>query len=132
MTFPNQTTINNFQFSPDYHIDRILFRQIIGTVTDAYYFRPHVRWTAAEVGPGTLTLSAAGILSFAMESVSTPSGSTPLGFELDPTVTWAHKDGFSASLEYAVLFPFSAFDNTVLDLTPHPAQSLRLLLVYAF
>ena len=30
---PYANTINNFQFSPDYHIDRILFRKIIGTVT---------------------------------------------------------------------------------------------------
>ena len=40
---PRDHTVDNFRFHPDYHIDQILFREIIGTVTDAIYVRPHVR-----------------------------------------------------------------------------------------
>ena len=49
-----------------------------------------------------------------------------------PHVTWGHQDGFSIVLEYAVLFPFSAFNNPALGLTAQPAQLLRLRLNYAF
>ncbi|HEX7598836.1 MAG TPA: TIGR04551 family protein, partial [Polyangia bacterium] len=32
--------LNDFHFSPEYHVDEILFRRILGTVTNAIYFKP--------------------------------------------------------------------------------------------
>ena len=32
--------IRDFKFSPDYHVDQILFRHILGTVTNAIYVKP--------------------------------------------------------------------------------------------
>ena len=40
---PSDMTIDNFRFSPDYHVDLILWRRIVGTVTDGVYLRPSVR-----------------------------------------------------------------------------------------
>jgi uncharacterized protein (TIGR04551 family) len=131
-SYPRDLTADNFRFHPDYRVDRILFRELIGTITDAVYLRPHVRWNAGDFGPGHLVLSAAGVLSFAMEPTSTPSGQRALGFELDPTVTWTHDDGFSAVLEHAVLFPFAAFDNPAEGKTARPAQLVRLRLGWVF
>lgn len=131
-SFPNDLTVNDFRFHPDYRVDRILFREIIGTVTDAAYLRPHARWNAADFGPSHLSLSLAAIASFAIEPASTPSGSRPLGVELDPTVAWRHDDGFHAVLDYAVLFPLAAFDNPAEGKTAKPAQLLRLRLGWVF
>ncbi len=129
---PSDTTVNNFRFHPDYHIDEILFREIIGTVTDAVYIRPHVKTTLFEVGPGHLEAGAALIASWAVCPTSTPSGQRPLGTEIDPELRYASHDGFAATLDYAVFFPGTAFDNPVDHLTAHTAQAFRARVVFAF
>ena len=129
---PFDTTVNNFRFHPDYRIDRILFREIIGTVTDAIYLRPHARVVLARLGPGRLEASLAAIFSMAAEPASTPSGERLLGLELDPTVAYVTKDGFSGAIEYAVLFPFAGFDNPAAGLRARPAQLFRLRLGFGF
>ena len=51
---PRDRTVDNFRFHPDYHIDQILFREIIGTITDAIYIRPHAaRDASSRPAPGT-------------------------------------------------------------------------------
>jgi len=127
-TLPYDTTVDNFRFHSDYRIDRILFREIIGRVTDAYYFRPHVRWRIFDEPFGALTLSAYGVASFAVQSSSTPSGESPLGIEIDPSIVYETHEGFTAAIEYAVLFPLGGLDNPALGLTAKPAQLLRLRL----
>ena len=129
---PYDNRVDNFRFHPDYRIDRILFREIIGTVTDAVYLRPHLRWNMVRLGASWLSSSLAGIVSFATFAASTPGGKAPLGVELDPTLSYGSKDGFGAALEHAVLFPLAGLDNPQLGLRAKPAQLIRLRLTYAF
>ncbi len=129
---PRDNRIDNFRFSPNYRIDRILFRQIIGTVTDAVYVRPHARARLVEIGPGTLTASLALIASWAVEPTSTPSGKRALGGELAPSLGYRTRDGFITTLSYAVLFPGTGFDNPTMNLPAQTAQSLELLAGYLF
>src|SRR5690606_23442327 len=117
-------TVDNFRFHPDYRIDQILFREIIGTVTDAVYVRPSLRATLLAVGNGKLEAIAALILSRAVEPRSTPSGAAALGTELDPEVRYASRDGFVVNLAYGLLLPGAAFDGTALP--AKPAHALRL------
>jgi len=129
---PYDNNVDNFRFHPDYRIDRILFHEIIGTVTDAVYLRPHARYTLAKLGPSKLTAQLAAVISFAMNAASTPGQKAPLGLELDPTLTYGNRDGFNIALDHAVLFPFSGLDNPALNLPAKPAQSLRMRATYAF
>jgi uncharacterized protein (TIGR04551 family) len=129
---PYDNKVDNFRFHPDYRIDRILFREIIGTVTDAYYVRPHARWHVWRLSTGTLTASVAGIASWAVYASSTPGGKTPLGVEVDPTLAYSSKDGFGLALEYAVLFPLAGLDNPTQNLRARPAQLFRARLTFAF
>ncbi len=124
--------IDNFRFHPDYRIDRILFREIIGTVTDATYVRPHARVRLVDESSFRVTASAAAIASMANFAESTPGGKKPLGVELDPSLTYEHKDGFFATLDYAVLFPLSGLDNPQVGLFAKPAQLVRVRLNYVF
>jgi uncharacterized protein (TIGR04551 family) len=121
-----------FRFHSDYRIDRILFREIIGTVTDAVYIRPHMRWNIVRLGPSALTASLTCIASFAAFAASTPNQKAPLGIEVDPTLSYGAKDGFGAAIEHAVLFPLAGLDNTALRLKAQPAQLIRLRLTYSF
>jgi uncharacterized protein (TIGR04551 family) len=120
--------VDNFRFNPSYRIDKILFREIVGTVTDAFYFRPHASYRLWQHPHGELALALAAIASFSMEPTSTPGGERALGVELDPTLAYMHEDGFHALIEYAALFPMGGLSNPTLGLDAKPAQLLRLRL----
>jgi uncharacterized protein (TIGR04551 family) len=129
---PFHTTVDSFQFHPDYFVDRILFREIIGTVTGAVYARPHARLDVLRVAPGVLQASVAAIASTAVYAENTPGGQAPLGVEIDPTLAYASRDGFGIALEYAVLFPLAGLDNPVAHLHAFPAQLARARVMYRF
>jgi uncharacterized protein (TIGR04551 family) len=131
-TPPYDFRVDNFRFHPDYRVDRILFREIIGTVTDAVYVRPHVRLRLLDFGTARLQASLAGIASFANYASSTPGGEKYLGFELNPTLAYTSDDGFGAAFEHAVLFPGAGLNNPDLGLTAKPAQLYRLRLSFGF
>ena len=124
--------VDNFRFHPDYRVDRILFREIIGTVTDAVYVRPHARLAVWRHPTGELAAQLAAIASFAVEPASAPGGERPLGVELDPTLVYRSHDGFHVALEYAVLFPLGGLENPPLGLSPKPAQLLRARLGFVY
>jgi uncharacterized protein (TIGR04551 family) len=110
-------SIRNFRFNPAYQVDLILFRRILGQVTDAWYLKPSVRW---DILPG-LALDAALVYSQAIYSESTPSsasedgnvkdspltdkGKRPLGIEGDTRVTLTTGQGFQTWGEVGLLQP---------------------------
>ena len=123
--------IDNFRFHPDYRIDRILFREILGAVTDAVYARPHARAVITRAASGSLVAHTAVIASTAVEAASTPGGKAPLGVEIDPSLRY-ETQAFLASLDYGVLFPLAGLDNVASGLSARPAQLIRLRLNYLF
>ena len=127
---PRDTTVDNFRFHPDYRIDQVLFREIIGTITDAIYVRPHARATLLAVGTGKLEAIAALIASWAAEPASTPSGARALGIEFDPELRYATRDGFAINFAYGLLLPGPAFDGSTLP--AKPAHAMRLRMGFAF
>jgi uncharacterized protein (TIGR04551 family) len=127
---PFDNEVDNFRFHPDYHVDRILFREIIGTVTDAVYLKPHFRYDLLALKKSRVTFGLAAVVSFAAAKESTPSGKAPLGFEIDPTLSYANDVGFRADLEQATLLPLAGLDGV--DLPAKPAQLWRVRLSYAF
>jgi len=131
-TPPYDFRVDNFRFHPDYRIDRILFHEIIGTVTDAVYVRPHVRLRLLDFGTARLTASLVAVASWANYASSTPGGQKYLGFELDPTLAYTSDDGFGVAFEHAVLLPGAGLNNPDLGLSAKPAQLYRLRLSFGF
>lgn len=128
---PRDNRVDNFRFHPDFRIDRILFREILGAVTDAVYARPHVSLRIARARSAQLSAHTAAIVSSAVQAKSTPSGKAPLGIEIDPSLVF-ETHSFVAALDYGVLFPLSGFDNVVTNQSAKPAQLIRLRLNYLF
>ncbi|HEX7666334.1 MAG TPA: TIGR04551 family protein, partial [Polyangiaceae bacterium] len=131
-SFPNDTRVDNFRFHPDYRIDQILFREIIGTVTDAAYIRPHVRakvvsWTSAQI-----TASLAGIASTAIYASSTPGNAKPLGIELDPQIAYSGREGLFVAIEGGALLPLAGLDNPEMHLNAKMAGLVRLRIAFLF
>jgi uncharacterized protein (TIGR04551 family) len=129
---PRDTRVDNLRFHPDYRVDRILFAEIVGTVTDAVYLKPWGRLRLLDFSSAQLNLKASGTFSRAVFARSTPNDDAALGLELWSALTWESKDGFDVLAEYAVLFPFAAFDNPAQGLTAKPAQLGRVRLAWKF
>jgi len=129
---PRDSTVDNFRFHPDYRIDRILFREIIGTVTDAIYLRPHGRYRLLDTGHAQLSFTMAIVAAWAVQDSSTPGGNRNLGYELDPGLSYVSRDGFRAAIDYALFLPGAAFDNAAAGLSARSAQLLRVRLGYHF
>ncbi|MSQ83146.1 MAG: hypothetical protein EXR77_09590 [Myxococcales bacterium] len=129
---PRDTLLSEFRMHPDFRVDRILFRELYGAVADAAYFRPHLRRTWAQFGAGSLYFELAAVQSWALAQASAPGGQRSLGLELDPTLTYASRDGIVAQVQYAALLPQAGLDNPAQGLTARAAQLVRLLLRWEF
>jgi len=97
----------NFSFNTGYRVDLILWREILGGVTDAWYLKPSVRYDVLD----GLSLRAALVYSQAIYAESTPSTNhRPLGLELDTGVHYASGDGFHLWLDWGILQPLDGFN----------------------
>ncbi len=102
-------SLNNYRFNPAYQVDLILWRRILGTVTDAWYLKPTFKWDVLD----GLSVGAQVIYSQALFASSTPSQvNKPLGIELDLGVKYQSDDGFVFFLDYGLLKMLSGFDIT--------------------
>ncbi|MEI7705151.1 MAG: TIGR04551 family protein [Deltaproteobacteria bacterium] len=100
--------LNNYRFNPAYQVDLILWRRILGTVTDAWYVKPTFKWDVLD----GLTVGGQIVYSQAIMATSTPSQtSKPLGIELDVGVKYQSDDGFVFFLDYGLLRMLSGFDQ---------------------
>jgi len=106
--FPGEgdDTMNQFMFDPDYEVDLILFRELLGAVTNAIYVRPSFSYDITD----RFRMKIQNVTSFVHKRVSTPGNGTMYGIEFDGDVEY-HNDGFSAGIAYGVLFPLGAMDH---------------------
>ncbi len=107
-------SINNFRFNRDYRIDMILWREILGGVTDAIYAKPTLSYRVAE----GFDIHGAVIYSRAVFAESTPSasvdhaGDNNLGVELNVGARYETEDGFFATVNWGILFPLGGLADT--------------------
>ena len=127
---PGDTTINNFRFHPDYHVDLILWRRLIGQVTDAVYVRPSIVAGPFGSAMNAISFEAAVINSNAVYATTPPGQERALGTELNLLARYRYEPSFEIGLSYGVLFPGAGFRNLALALDAKPAQALELLLIY--
>lgn len=134
-------TIADFRFSPEYHVDQILFRRLYGTVSNAMYFKPQLAYWLSLGESRQLGLLGSGIYSLAMERLSTPGDARSYGIELNLGATYRNTaSGFYGGLVWGVLWPLSALERLRAgDGSSAPfrekaesAQVLRLLLGVQF
>lgn len=103
---PGDNTVSAFRFDFNYYVDLILFRELLGTVTNATYVKPTMAYKLTD----SITGSAAAIASFANVPVATPGNGTMYGVEFDFDVGYA-SNGFFAGLAYGIFVPLSAMHH---------------------
>lgn len=125
----NDDDITNYRFNPAFVFDMILWRQLVGTLTDGLVFRPSVQYDFSNEFGVRLDV----IYSRALFGESTPSGSflgvpdaaqtsqvllarSPdqnLGLEFDTKVFYNSDNGFHFWLEQAFFIPFDGLDRVI-------------------
>lgn len=97
-----------FTFDPDYHVDLILFRRILGTVYNATYFKPSVAYWLMDSFGGQVDL----IYSLANRPATFPGHAINMGVEINARLMYRNREeGFYALLEYGVLFNLGALEQ---------------------
>jgi len=104
--------LTNFQFDRNYFVDMIMFREIIGTITNAVYFNPFFQYDLFARDQTALGVRADVIGGFAMAPETTPSGEGFYGIETDIGFYW-QESRFMADLTGGLYLPGSAFDGAV-------------------
>jgi uncharacterized protein (TIGR04551 family) len=131
-TLCTKGTIRSFRFNPDYRIDMILWREILGNVTGAIYAKPSIAYDITE----GFKVFGAVIYSRAVFARETPSTTNPnLGVELNLGIRYETEDGFFAQAAWGVLFPLGGLGFS--PATPNApgldtAQALRGLMGVRF
>jgi uncharacterized protein (TIGR04551 family) len=108
------TSLNDFHFSPEYHVDEILFRRILGTVTNAIYFKPSIAyWLDLDSRKeNDLGISGSIIYSIAPVPVSTPGNSMNYGVELDLGLHYRnHRENIYAGATWGIFWPMAALSR---------------------
>lgn len=129
--------INNFIFNRSFNVDMILFRNLITSVTSAWYLKPSMRYrpTGRKTGGGDDTgfeLLLAMIYSQAWYIENTPGQARPLGLEFNAGITYDTSDRFHAGLAYGLLVPFDGLRNQTTGQNPSVAHAVRMILAIPF
>ncbi len=111
---PGDKNLNDFHFSPEYHVDEILFRRILGTVSNAIYFKPSIAYwldldSRREHDVG---VSGSIIYSIAPVPVSTPGNSINYGVELDLGLHYRNqRENIYAGATWGIFWPMAALSR---------------------
>lgn len=102
--------LNGFRFDRDYIVDMILFREVLGGVNNALYFKPYFGY---EIPKGLDTfwgLKASAIYGMAIKSEYTAGGESGLGLEIDLEAYLLQTNRFRASAAYGILLPMGGLN----------------------
>src|SRR5437762_88817 len=129
--------INNFIFNRAFNVDMILFRNLITSVTSAWYLKPSMRYrpTGRKTGGGDDTgfeLLLSIMYAQAWYQENTPGQAKPLGLEFNAGITYDTSDRFHAGLAYGLLVPLNGLRNLGTNQSGSAAHAVRLLLAIPF
>ena len=143
-----QKNVSNFSFHPDYRIDLILWRRIMGRIAGAYYLAPAISYDIIRSDFGrVLGAKLDFIYSRAMYEQQAYSSQPNLGAEIDLSIYYrtedgpSFKDGFYAAAQFGILFPLNGLRYLEVDGIREPgtegldisrAMTLRLILGIQF
>jgi uncharacterized protein (TIGR04551 family) len=132
--------LNDFHFSPEYHVDEILYRRILGTISNAIYVKPSIAYwldldskKEREVG-----VSGAVIYSLAPVPVATPGNSLNYGVEMNLGVQYRNlRENIFAGFTWGVFWPMAALSRPRVDASaplwasPEDANAAQVVRVFA-
>jgi uncharacterized protein (TIGR04551 family) len=115
-------TITNFRFNPAYNVDLLLFREILGTVSNAAYFKPWAAFYFFDHFSARVDVEYA----LAQQRASTLGNKWSYGVELDGAVRYHDaREPIFFQLQYGVMFPLGGFNRINPDGTSPSSEDAR-------
>ncbi len=108
----SDTKLTQFMFNRAYNVDMILWRHLIGAVTNAAYAKPFIGYDITK----SIAFKVSNVTSFALKPVATPGNSSVYGTEFDSEIGY-QTGGMYIGLSYGVLFPFGALNHPGPDIS---------------
>lgn len=98
-----------FRFNPAYMQDLLLFRELMGTASNAAYFKP---WAAFYFFQNNFSARLDLEYAFAHQRASTPGNKLNWGLEIDGAFRYHDvREPIFFQLQYGVMFPFAGFNR---------------------
>ncbi|MCA9514608.1 MAG: hypothetical protein KC635_06690 [Myxococcales bacterium] len=119
--------VTSFFFNRDYRVDLILFRQVLGTITNTVYFKPWIARDLLRMDGGTLTARLDVLYAMAAVPEGTPGDGRSWGVEVDGRLGLKLDMGLETTLAAGVLIPLDALDNADTGKSPDPAFTVQIL-----
>jgi uncharacterized protein (TIGR04551 family) len=102
--------LTNFRFDRNYHVDQLLFREVIGAVTNAWYVKPGIQYDLFDSADDALAARVDVLTAFAMEKEATPGNDGFYGVEIDTMLFYEEMNRFRADILWSTLLPGAALD----------------------
>lgn len=118
-----RTLLTGFRFHRNFRIDGILFRDIIGAVANAVYWKPAYRYHLSG-GPQSsegLAVEGSVVAAVAASATATPGGGSLLGVEPGVQIDYRQSPHSAGILRGSVLLPGGAFDDPTTHASAHTA-----------
>ncbi len=125
------SSLTSFGLHPGHFVDQILFRRVIGAVTNAYYVKPSAHYEFWQRGPSALWVDVAALYGGAFVAGATPGDAGPLGIETNLGVGARFDRHVTVRLDGALLVPLAGLKDGSSLSDPMP-WTARLLMDFAF
>ncbi len=102
---------DSFAFNRNYKIDMLLYREVLGGISNTMYFRPHFDFDIIPTEQNSFGGLISGIYGLSLDPDAYAGDSRHLGVELDAMLFYEEANHFMATLAFGVLLPMWAMDR---------------------
>ena len=124
--------VTSFVLHPNFLTDQILYRRIIGAVTNSFYLRPNMKYTLWGEGDSSLWVKGSVMYAMAFVPSATPGDASSLGLETDLSLGAHFTHHVEARLEGGVLVPGEGLEQATSKLESPLPWAARLFLNFSF
>jgi uncharacterized protein (TIGR04551 family) len=103
--------LSSFTFNRNYTVDMLLYREVLGGVSNSLYFRPHFDFDVIPTEEDAFGGMISALYAMALEPDAYPGNARNLGLELDAHIFYEQTNRFLATVGFGALFPFAALDR---------------------
>jgi uncharacterized protein (TIGR04551 family) len=100
-----------FAFNRNYFLDMLLYKEVLGTVTNSVYFRPHFDFDIIPTEERAFGGALAVIYGMAVDPAGVPGNDRNLGLEVDAHLFYEVTNTFLATGGFGALIPFGGLDR---------------------
>ena len=128
----NNRKLTNFKMHRAFRVDQLLYREVIGAVTNSFYLSPWVQHVFLDKGVHKLGARLDLLYARAFDRDGTPGRDYDLAFEADLTGFYKLGRSLDARLIFAALIPFGALDYDLYGWEASPALTFQANVTWMF